>query len=266
MKWLKITLVALLVLLGGLIITRNMIIRSAAVAAVEYYTGVGVELDTIHVGLLKPEFELKGFRLKNPEGFPEPTAFEVKDFLVVYDPRSFFGDVIHLRRVDMNIPKVVVVENARGESNWEAISKSARKKSRGQAESRRSGKSPKEDTKVPKGGRQEPAGKSVKIDELTIYVGSLEKHVYKAGQKKPEVEIVKMDRRISMHDVTDPSQVMMQLYLDFVAKSALERVARKHKGDVNRITKKLEETGSEAGRKLSSFLKSLSGSSAERGD
>ena len=82
--------------------SKDWIIRSAVVKAVEDATGVSAHLGSLRIELLKGEGVLKDFRMGNPKGFSREDLLSVKEGKVVVDAGSLTSPVVRIKSVDMS--------------------------------------------------------------------------------------------------------------------------------------------------------------------
>lgn len=246
-----LTLVVVL-LAGAGLAARNILIRKALPEVVERTTGFGLKLDSIHIGILKPVISVEGMTLLNPPDFKEREAFEIARFRMEYDPRSLLSDPLRLRRVVLDISRMVLVEKPDGTTNLERL-----------AEVRPGGKQ----RQKAEGGRPSPAAGSrgkrgrvsrgVVIDQLEVSLGTLEVHRY-GEEGPPEVDSVEVNRRTTLYNVTDPGAVLAQVASEALLSSAareLSRVLKKRGLEIHLDEKKLNEVGRKLKDALGSLLK-----------
>lgn len=231
--WLKIGvwIVAVVVVI---VMARNQAIKAGARAAVQKATGFDLEVGSVHAGLLAPTFEIHDLKLINPEDFPEATAFEVKQARVNYDLPSFFKDEIHLREVILDVPKVVVVKKEDGETNLKRLSEAGK----GKEESGKGSGAPEEKT-----GQTGKPAKKMRIDVLTVRLGTVEVRDYTGGGDKPVVSTYELNVDQTLRDVTDLSDVGVMVSAAIVGNIGAKvlgdvgKELQKHQGDFDKAAK-----------------------------
>jgi len=246
-------LVVLAVLAVAGIALRNVIIRRVLPAAVERATGFGLECRAIRIGLFRPLIEVHDMVLLNPPEFPEREALEIALFRVEYVPASLFSDTVHLRRIELDIPRVVLVEKADGTTNLERLGEKARRR-RGREEpgGSRAERGGQKEKPVP-GGQERHASRKVRVDEMTVKLGRIEVHRYRRSGAS-EVHTVEVDRQWTLHDVMDPAAAVSQMAIETVLQTAASGLLQ----ELRSRGVRLEEKGlSDLGRKLKSALGSL---------
>lgn len=84
-------------------------------------TGTPVTLSSAMVSIFSGEGALRGLHIGNPQGFTTPTAFELGKVGIAVDPASLAGDVIRIRSIVVEAPRLVAEFDAAGVSNLKAI-------------------------------------------------------------------------------------------------------------------------------------------------
>jgi len=82
--------------------SKDWILRSAVVKAVEQATGVSAHLGSLRVELLKGAGVLKDFRMGNPKGFSREDLISVKEGKVVVDAGTVTASVVRIKSVDLS--------------------------------------------------------------------------------------------------------------------------------------------------------------------
>ena len=119
--------VAALVVLGRL----GRLIEHGVETAGPKITGTDVTLGSAQVSIFSGEGALKRLHIGNPEGFSSDEAFDLGKVAIVVDVRSVTADVIHIRSIVVEAPRLVAEFDAAGGSNLDAIRAHARAAARG---------------------------------------------------------------------------------------------------------------------------------------
>ena len=166
MKWLRRILIGLVIVVVGVVLGKNVIARAAVLGGVKMVTGLNAELSSLHVGIRNPVIAMKGFKVLNPSGYPDPVMLELPELYVVYDLSSFLKSRVHLRHLRLHLAEFVVVKRADGQLNLDRITALQQKP----AETRPAGK--------------QPAGPvpQLQIDVLELNIGKV---VYKDYTRTP---------------------------------------------------------------------------------
>jgi len=235
MKWIA-RLLILLVLAGAVLsLFSNRLITNYAVSAIEESTGFNVEVGNLDVGFLRPVVQIENLKLTNPPGFPYEEAFTVKEFYVRYDRMSLFRQNIHLEELRLDIPRVVMVNPEKGDSNVEILSKMGKKEKPVQVPGE----------PAPEPGKKEPAPGQKKIEEekrtvsignLNVKLGEMEVRRYRPNQPEPAVMNVPVNLDRSYQNVTNVDSVVKQLTSELVLRSGI--------GLINQLGAKINTDGS----------------------
>ncbi len=84
-------------------------------------TGTSVALGSASVSVFSGEGELSGLRIGNPEGFSDDTAFDLGRIRIAVDPKSLTGDVIRIKTLVVDGPRLLAEFNAQGRNNLNTI-------------------------------------------------------------------------------------------------------------------------------------------------
>lgn len=84
-------------------------------------TGTEVSLGGARVSIFSGEGELSDLRIGNPEGYSDDRAFDLGRIKVAIDPASVASDVIRIRQVVVDGPRVLAEFDANGRNNLKAI-------------------------------------------------------------------------------------------------------------------------------------------------
>lgn len=199
MKTAKTILLCLVAVLLVLVAARNVVVKREVRRILERETGFGLALDRVDVALLRTAFDVRGVTLSNPEDFPERDFFDVRQVVVDYDLLSLFGDEVRLREVVLDVPKVVVVKKADGETNLQRLSGSSRKE-RGKPAGGPAPDGPGESGKT-------GAGKDFRIDRLVVRIGTVEIHDYTVKGGAPGITTLPLNVDQEHRNVTSVAQI-----------------------------------------------------------
>ena len=249
LKWVGIIVVALIV---AVVAARSVLIKNAAQKAISKMTGFDLKVGGISVGIVSPEFEIRDLKLTNPPDFPDAEAFDVKQVYVKYDLMSFFGNNPHLYKIVIDIPKAVVVKKADGETNLERLEKASKQAGggEGKAEGKKGEKKPEA---KPAPGEEKPAPQ-VRIDLLTLKLGTVEVRDYSRGGEKPEVFTYDLNVDRTFENVTE-----LNVISTVIAAEILNNVGGKLIQDMGKIMEQnqgdLKKTGKELEKNFKGLLK-----------
>ncbi len=206
--------VLVVVVLAVLVMTRNQVIRNVSRRMIRQSTGFDLEIGRLHVGILKPSFEILDTKLVNPEDFRESEAFDIRRIYVRYDLRSLLSDTVHLPEVYMDIPRIVIVTKEDGEMNIQRLGKAAG------AEQDLAPAAPESPAAEGAAPADEPAAepakaarpeKGILIGTLTVKLGTASIHSYAGGRERPQVVDAPMNVDRTFSNVTNLDEVVTVL-------------------------------------------------------
>ncbi|HRZ40663.1 MAG TPA: AsmA family protein, partial [Candidatus Omnitrophota bacterium] len=127
-KFLKFLGIVLLVLVVVFLVFRDIIVKTGAQVAVKAMTGLSLEVDKLHIGLLSTKLDIENLKIKNPDGFPDPLMVDLPKIYVDYALKDIIAGNIHLNDMKFFLTEVTIVKLADGRSNLDGIMKLASKK------------------------------------------------------------------------------------------------------------------------------------------
>lgn len=279
-KW-KILLIVVLVVLCGLVWSRDWIIHAASERALSRALGAPVEVDAVQSRLFGSNVELQGIRFLNPEGFPEGTALEVDRIFVRYRWASLASRIIRLPRVELDVGRVVVVTDERGKMNVNEFP--ALQQVRLPVPSPTATMPPPEQPAAPRevsapeakpvASRDKPP-REAQVDTLVFRLRELEMRDYSRDPVSPKVRTYRLNYERSFEDVRDPQAVVQALSMDLafaLGPQLLRDVASDsgvdlqdlmdtvvgHEGDLEELGRKLDEQTKDLQRELRRQLRGL---------
>ena len=84
-------------------------------------TGTDVALGGASVSIFSGEGELTNLRIGNPDGYSDDRAFDLGKIRIAVDPASLASDVIHIRTLVVDGPKLLAEFNPEGRNNLRQI-------------------------------------------------------------------------------------------------------------------------------------------------
>jgi hypothetical protein len=182
--------IVVLCILGGMLLTRNAIVKFSIEKTIAIVTGVRVNIGKLDIGILKPVVHIEQIQLLNPENFSDRVMIDIPEIYVDYHLPSIIGGHFYFPQIRLSIKEVAVVKNAQGALNLDAL---------------KSVKAQKEESKDEKPKEAKEAGlmPKIKIDELHL---SIVRVLYKDYSKKsdPEIMVFNINLKEVYRDVDDP--------------------------------------------------------------
>jgi len=119
-KNLTVLVVAVVVIFIAALV-KDIVIKISIEKGAELVTGLKLRIGGLNVGVLRPIVSIKNFRLLNPANFSDKTMINMPEIYVKYDLPAIIGGKIHLPEVRLSLKEFVVVKNAKGELNLNAL-------------------------------------------------------------------------------------------------------------------------------------------------
>jgi len=182
MKKFLAILVIVLVVIVVLVLAKDVIIKASVEKGAEVVTGLKLNIGSLKVGIFKPVVEIKDFKLLNPANFPDRTMVDMPEIYVNYDLPAIMGGKIHLPEARLALKEFIVVKNAKGELNLDALKN---------VQAHKTGKA--------------PAGKApeIQIDVLKLSIGKVIYKDYSRGGT-PSVREFNVNLNESYTNVNNP--------------------------------------------------------------
>src|SRR5437867_9932504 len=162
LRWLAIGLAGLLLVA---VLARNLIARKSVELGTERVTGFPLTIGAVRLGLLNGQLDVDDLRLMNPPDFEDRQFVDLRRLHVDYRLGSMLAGAPHINDMLVDISQLVVVKNAKGESNAQKL--------KGVTAS------------------DKPSTAKYRIDQLRIHVGTVEVKDYSHG--KPIEKILPLD-------------------------------------------------------------------------
>ena len=209
MKKIRVVAIVLIVLVGGLLVGKNVIANLAVTGGVRAMTGLGLKIRHMDVGLMSTHLGVEGLRVLNPSGFSDPLMADLPEIYVDYDLGAFLKGIVHLKEVRLHLKELTVVKNQQGAVNLNAV---------------QAVKASKEKTQVPR--ERAPAAArpaSLRIDALELNIGSVVYKDYSSGM--PQVRTFRVDIHERFRNVNDPRLLAGLIITRALAKTTVSSLA-----------------------------------------
>jgi uncharacterized protein involved in outer membrane biogenesis len=184
--------VALIVLV---FLFRNVIAREIVEVGVKRMTGFPLQIGAVDLGVFGGKLQVQNLKLMNPPEFNEKLFVDLPLFQVDYHTFSMLTGSPHVKEVDVNVAEVVVVKNAKGQTNAQVLQARVSPPS--------SGGTP------PKSGEQKPSasgGTHYRVDLVRVHIGTVRILDYSKGSKPTEKKIT-LNKDVVFQDVTESTSI-----------------------------------------------------------
>lgn len=185
MKKLITVVLVLVVALVMLSVVKNGIAKMAVSGGVKMVTGLGLDIQSMDVGVLKTLVGIRNLRVLNPRGFPDRVMADVPEVYIDYDLGSFLKGKVHLEEVRLNLQEFTVVKNEKGVLNLDSL-KTVQETKEGESSQKKKGKAP-----------------EIQIDVLDLQVGKVIYKDYSRGTP-PKVSEYNVNLHERHENITNP--------------------------------------------------------------
>lgn len=117
-KWLLAAAGVLLILILGVVLAFDTIVRVAVRKRIEQVTGMKTGLIRFDVRFREPGVHIKGFYLANTEEFGGGTFLDIPELTVTIDRHALSERKLHLKLARVNIAEINVAVSKEGKTNY----------------------------------------------------------------------------------------------------------------------------------------------------
>jgi len=243
MKKIIILFLIFVVVLAAFSLLKNGIASLALSGGVKAMTGLGVQVRGMDVGILKTLIGIRELKVSNPRGFPDRVMADIPELYVDYDLGAFLKGKVHLEEVRLYLKELIVVKNAKGELNLDALKPVQARKEEGKSQEE------KKEAKMPE----------MQIDLLKLKIGKV---IYKDyTQNPPAVTAFDVNIDEQYENINDPYIFASLIVSRALLKTTIARLAnfdvQALQGDVTAALKKYRGLGKGAVQETTEVLKKI---------
>jgi len=121
MKKFFIVLGIVVVFFVGILIFKDLIIKSVVTKAASSITGAPVHMDRFQLNIVNSTIKISGFKMYNPDGFPEGLLVFCPQIKVIYDRGTLFKQKRHLLLVEIELKEMGLTKNKDGILNVDSL-------------------------------------------------------------------------------------------------------------------------------------------------
>ncbi len=203
---------------------RNMITRE-----IEQQTGLQVSLEGLRYNLLKGEFEMTGFVLKNPTSFGDSNAIEIDRLLIKAGLRTLLSDTVLVDICEVDIGFIGIIDTPDLDSNFQVIADLLKGKSSPVAQDKAiAGAAAVEDEPgaddyepreylLSRNVAEQVRSKDINITDLRIYLGAVHLMVASQAGQRPIEMTVRVDDTFEFSGVEDLDDILDELLTEIMA-------------------------------------------------
>jgi len=179
MKKGKIFLLGVLIIVVGLFLVKNIIVKSVVEQSVRVVTGLPLHIKSLNLGITSSLIDIKDLQLHNPPGFEEKVMVDIPEIYVDYSLAPLLKGKVDVTDIKLHLKEFIVVKNKDGKVNLDYLKQLQSKK----------GEDQKEGEKKP----QEKKSQDIHIGRLSLKVDRV---VYKDYSKGGEPEVNEFNLKI----------------------------------------------------------------------
>jgi uncharacterized protein involved in outer membrane biogenesis len=195
MKKLIIVLGIVIISLVCISIFKNRVIKSAVTTAASRITGAQVHMDGFSLNILSSTIHITGFKMYNPEGFPEGMLVSCPQIKIIYDRASLFKPKHHFLLVEIELKEMGLTRNKEGKLNVDSL-------------------------KIVQQSKASPSV-PMQIDMLSLSIGKIVYKDYTIGTE-PSVRVYDVNRRKSYKRVPTAQQLALLVLAEPMKAAAIK--------------------------------------------
>ncbi|MCX7661638.1 MAG: hypothetical protein N2Z79_03020, partial [Candidatus Omnitrophica bacterium] len=124
----KKVIILILVIILGLCLARDFILKSLIGTIATNVVGAPVRIGGFSLGIIKQSVKISNFRIYNPQGFPREVLVDIPKMAVAWDLGAILKGKIYLKSVDFELKEVNLVKNKEGKLNVDSLKIAEEKK------------------------------------------------------------------------------------------------------------------------------------------
>lgn len=203
-KIIKIIVIAALIILG-LNFIKNGLAQSVISGALSKAANVPVHIGGTNIQFISTTIDLTNIQIYNPRSYPEKMMLDAPRIYIRFDLPALFKGTAHFREVKLNLKEVVVVKNAQGEVNINAL---RRKQDQGSEVKKPQAEAPK-----------------LKIDKLSLTIGRVVYKDYSQGNE-PGTQVFDINIKDREYTNIENAQALVSLIMfEALTRTSLSRLA-----------------------------------------
>ena len=176
--WLGIVVISLVCMA----IFKNLVIKSVLTSVASRITGAPVHMDGFSLNILSSTINISGFKMYNPNGFPEGILVSCPKINVIYDRATLLKQKRHFLLVEIELKEMGLTKSKEGKLNVDSL-------------------------KVVQKAESSPST-SMQIDLLTLSIGKIVYKDYTVGTE-PSVRVFEVNRRKSYKSIPTAQQLAL---------------------------------------------------------
>jgi uncharacterized protein involved in outer membrane biogenesis len=229
LRWVAIAFLGLVIVL---VLGRNIIARKSVEVGAERITGFPLQIGAVNVGLFNGQLDVENLKLMNPPDFEEKLFVDLPKLHVDYRLGSMLSGAPHINDMLVDINRLVVVKNTKGESNAQKL--------KGVTSS------------------DKPSTTKYRVDQLRVHVGTVTIKDYSRGT--PTERNIPLNVNATYKDITDSTDISRLVLLTVVSQARLPDIGikpddlKKGLGNVQNAAGELIKGGAETIEKTTKGL------------
>jgi hypothetical protein len=189
--WLGIVVISL----ACITIFKNLIIKSVVTTAASRITGAPIHMDGFSLNIVSSTIHISGFKMYNPNGFPDGILVSCPKIKVIYDRATLFKPKRHFLLVEIELKEMGLTKNKAGKLNVDSL-------------------------KIVQQSKSSPPT-PMQIDLLTLSIGKIVYKDYAVGTE-PSVRVYDVNRHKSYKGIPSAQQLALLVLAEPMKAAAIK--------------------------------------------
>ena len=229
----------LVILLIAVYFSLGTIVKKVVTGVVPSVTQTTASIDNVDVSLFSGRIAFSDFFIGNPAGFSDNNAFQIKNVVVEFDPKSIFTNTIVVNKVLVDGTQITAELNQKGDINLNTLYKNIN------AYVNKGAPAPAQSKAEPKAQAQTTeGGKGVALKMLSVTDSAINLVVLKQSQRipLPNINYVDKGERRSISET-------VALIMNKITKESLAGIQKSGQELINKQLKNIQNAAKEAAQK-----------------
>jgi len=227
----------LVILLVAVYLSLGTIVKKVVTGVVPSVTQTTASIDNVDVSLFSGRIAFSDFFIGNPAGFSDNNAFQIKNVVIEFDPKSIFTNTIVVNKVLVDGTQITAELNQKGDINLNTLYQNMNAYVN-------------KDTAVPAQPKAEPkaqtteGGKGVALKTLSVTDSAINLVVLKQSQRiaLPNINYVDKGERRSISET-------VALIINKITKESLTSIQKSGQELINKQLKNIQKAAKDVAQK-----------------
>ena len=244
----------LVILLIAVYFSLGMIVKKVVTGVVPSLTQTTATIDNVDLSLFSGRIAFSDFSIGNPTGFSDQNAFQIKNVLIEFDPKSILTNTIVVNKVSVDGTQITAELNQKGDINLNTLYQNIN------AFTNKGTATPETAKTETPATQSTQSGKGVSLKQLSVTDSAINLVVLKQSMQipLPNINYVDQGKRRSISET-------IALIVNKITKESLTAVQKSGQELINKQLKNIQKATQEAAQKQLDNIKNQAAESLSEG-